>query len=315
MKTKIAVFIYLLTSFIRLFSQDTPQEIVLVGTMHEVPKIVKKSYKPMLRLAKKYNPEAIFMETPMPNDTKSWEYLKNGWSKSYQKFYKLSDSLKQHTTFNHTKFQRFSSKKYEDLQSHEIQYLINAYAYKRDNGNYGLMKYLLKQGMKGAKHPTRHKDGDLTYKLALIKNLKITNMDDQQTNKAYHEGWNACIKKGVKNGNNAINNQLNKKDYRSAMIPAIFRRLGSHTNKRKTLQRLHQLSAFEYVTQDTEGCKKGRTYWNERNSRIAKNIGKQVLASGKQRNIVFIGASHIIGIEKELKTHYPKLKIILMNEL
>ena len=48
--------------------------------------------------------------------------------------------------------------------------------------------------------------------------------------------------------------------------------------------------------------------------RIAKNIAVKVIESKKQKNIVIIGAAHVIGLEKELKENYPNLKVILMNE-
>lgn len=313
MKTKIIFIATFLLSIFILSAQNKQQEIVLIGTMHTVPKIVKKSYKPMLRFAKKYNPEAIYVESPMANDSISWNYLKSGWSKNYQNFYIISDSLRKSFVFNREKFAVLSNKNYKDLHKDEIDYLINSYGYKRDNGNYGLMKYLRKYGIKGSKIPTRHEDGDVTYKLALSGNLKVTNMDDQQTNSFYHKAWNKCGKEGTKNGNNSISSKLNKKQYKSAMLPAIFRGLSKHTNKRKTLERLHKMNSFSYVITDTEGCKEGRKYWNERNMRMAKNIATQTLASGKNRNVVLVGASHIIGLEKELKEKYPNFRVILMN--
>ena len=314
MKTQITLISILFLSIFNVLAQKQQQEILIVGTMHTVPKIVKKSYKPMLRFAKKYNPEAIYVESPMANDTISWEYLKEGWSKNYQQFYKLSDSLQKNFNFNQTKFNDLSTKKLQDLNADEIDYLILSYGYKRDNGNYELFSYLKKHGVKGAKKPTRHEDGDLTYKLAIHQNLKVNNMDDQQTNGFYHPAWTKCVKEGSKNGSNEIGSKINKQQYNAAKIPAIFRKLGKHTNKRKSLNALHKMSSFNYVTEDTEGCLEGRKYWNERNMRMAKNIASQVLESGKTRNIVIVGASHVIGLEKELKANYPNLKVILMNE-
>lgn len=314
MKTQITIIAVLFLSISVLSAQNKSQEILIIGTMHTVPKIVKKSYKPMFKFAKKYNPEAIYVESPMANDTKSWEYLKSGWSKNYQRFYKLSDSLKKSFNFNEQKYIQLSIKDFDKLTTEEINYLITASAYKRDNGNYELYQYLLKYGTKGPKKPTRHEDGDVTYKLALSKNLRVHNMDDQQTNKEYHTAWNKCAKEGTENGNNLINASLNKKQYNSAKLPAIFGNLGKHTNKRKILNRLHSMASFSYVTEETEGCIEGKKYWNERNERMAINIANQVLSSGKTKNLVVVGASHVIGLEKELKENYPNLKIILMNE-
>jgi hypothetical protein len=315
MKTQITFITLIILTIFTLSAQNKQQEILIVGTMHIVPKIVKKSYKPMLRFAKKYNPEAIYVESPMANDSISWEYLKNGWSKGYQKFYKLSDSLQKSFNFNELKFNTIISKGFKEMNSKDLDYLINSFIYKRDNGNYELYSYIKKYGVEGAKKPTRHEDGDLTYKLALAMNhKKVINMDDQQTNKEYHTGWSKCSKEGSNNGNNKANSKLYKKNYNSAILPAIFRKLGKHTNKRKSLQQLHDMASFSYVINDTEGCKEGRKYFDERNMRMVKNIAEQVLESGKTKNIVIVGAAHVIGFEKEFKEKYPNLKVILMNE-
>lgn len=315
MKTKIYATVTVLFLSIFSFGQEKQQEVILMGTMHTVPKIVKKSYKPMLRYAKKYNPQAIYVENPMANDSLSWEYLKNGWSKGYQKFYQTSDSLKKSFNFNETKFNKILAKSHAKMTQEELTYLINNFGYKRDIGNYSLYKYLKTHGIKGSKKPTRHENGDLTYKLALALGHKMVfNMDDQRTNGEYHLAWNQCTKEGRKNGNNAANNKLYKKDYNSAIIPAVFRGLGRHTNKRKSIERLHKMSSFSYVVKDTPGCKKGRKYWNERNERMAKNIATQIMASNNERNIVIVGAAHIVGLEKELKEKYPNLKVKLAYE-
>ena len=59
MKTQITSIVLFFLSVLTILSQKQPQEILLVGTMHVVPKIVNKSYQHMLRFAKKYNPETI----------------------------------------------------------------------------------------------------------------------------------------------------------------------------------------------------------------------------------------------------------------
>lgn len=315
MNTKITTIVAFVFFSIASFAQEKQQEVVLMGTMHTVPKIVKKSYQPMLRHAKRYNPQAIYVESPMANDSLSWEYLKKGWSKAYQKFYQLSDSLQKTFDFDPEQFNQILKKNHADMTQEDLTYLINSFAYQRNNGNYDYYSYIKKYGIHGANKPTRHEDGDLTYQLALQLNHKLLyNMDDQQTNGEYHKAWQKCAKEGQSNGNNVENKKLNKKSYNSAMIPAIFRGLGRHTNKRKSLNRLHTMSSFSYVVEDTPGCQEGRRYWNERNSRMADNIAKQVMESGNERNIVIVGAAHIIGLEEALKAKYPNLKVKLAYE-
>ena len=315
MKTQITFITVLFLSIFVLSAQNKQQEVLIIGTMHTVPKIVKNSYKPMLKFAKKYKPEAIYVEAPMANDSISWEYLKKGWSRGYRRFYKLSDSLQKHFNYNDSKFNSIINKNFKSMNDTDLDYLIKSFIYKRDNGNYELYSYIKKYGIKGSKKPTRHEDGDLTYKLALTMNhKKVNNIDDQQTNKEYHIAWDKCIKEGVSNGNNKANNKLNKKNYNQAILPALFRRLGKHTNKPKSLQQLHDMASFSYVVKDTEGCKEGRKYFDERNMRITKNIVTKVLQNGKQRNIVIIGAAHVVGLKKEFEEKYPNIKVILMND-
>ncbi|MGM1056729.1 MAG: DUF5694 domain-containing protein [Bacteroidota bacterium] len=311
---RILFFTFLLLSFsIKLGAQE--KEVLLIGTMHTVPKIVKKSYKPLLRRAIKYNPDAIYVESPRSNDDKSWEYLKDGWSKNYADFYSLSDSLKRNFDFDQMQFENQLSKKFDNLSNEDLDYIINSFGYLRDNANYEFYKYIKKYGVDGSKKATRHEDGDLTAKLALELRIKmLKSMDDQQTNQQYHDAWKKCAQEGRTNGDNAINKKLNKKDYNSAIIPALFRGLGMHVNKRKSLERLHQLASFTYVQNQTEGCSLGERFWDERNERMAKNIGEQIMNGSNKKNVVIVGASHIHGLEKELKENYPDLKVKLINE-
>ncbi len=283
--------------------------------MHQVPKIVKNSYRPLLKEAIKYNPEAIYIESPMPSDSISWDYLKSGWSDWYKNFYKLSDSLKLNFDYDEKKLNNLLEKDFEKLTESDLDFIINSFGYLRDNANYEFYNYLKKYGIKGSKSPTREEDGDLTSKLAIkigIKRLK--SIDDQQTNKEYHIAWKRCIKDGSENGDNRLNQKLNKKDYNNAIIPALFGNLGNHTNKRKSLERMHKINSCTYVENQTSNCTMAEKYWNERNKRIAQNIAFQINENSEVKNIVIIGAGHIIGIEKELKENFPEIKVILLNE-
>ncbi|MDR0660761.1 MAG: hypothetical protein LBG19_08170 [Prevotellaceae bacterium] len=92
MNKKIALLAALILPFLLFVQQQ--KEVLIVDTMHAVTRIVKNSYKPLLKRALGYQPEAIYVEYVMPDDVASWSYLKDGWNKGYREFYKLSDSLK-----------------------------------------------------------------------------------------------------------------------------------------------------------------------------------------------------------------------------
>jgi hypothetical protein len=258
MTTKITFMIVFLIGMLSNSQQKNQQEVYIIGTMHTVPKIVKRSYKPLLKNAIQYDPDAIYVESPRGNDSLSWNYLKNGWSKSYQEFYRLSDSIKKSFTPDINTFNTILQKEFNKLTNNDLYYLISTFTYNRDHANYEFYSYIKTHGVEGSKKPTRHEDGDLTFKLALQQGIKLlTSMDDQRTNKEYHDAWSQCSKEGQSNGNNTINRKLNKKSYNSSVLPAIFRGLGKHTNKRKSLERLHKMSSFTFVEVKTEGCSKG----------------------------------------------------------
>ena len=139
-------------------------------------------------------------------------------------------------------------------------------------------------------------------------------MDDQQTNSEYHNAWRKCAESGAQNGDNDLNRKLNKRDYNSAIIPAIFGNLGRHTNKLKSLDRKHLLNSFRYVQNTNLDCENATRYWDERNFRMAKNIAEQVTQKEHKKNIVIVGAGHVIGLKEAFEKKYPELKIKLMYE-
>lgn len=304
MKNIIIAIILILSQF--SFGQQ--KEILIIGTMHTVPKIVKNSYKPLLKYAKKYNPEAIYVERVRPSDTISLNYY-------YKRFLKKSDSLKGVFQLDTDRFEKLIVSDLKTLNKDDFDFMAKSFLVMRDKANYYYYKYLKKFGIEGSKKPLRNENGDLTSKLAISLNIKyIHSMDDQQTNKKYHIAWKNCVKIGTKNGDNLINKKLNNKDYNSSIIPGVFGRLGKHVNKTKSLNRLHLINSFRYVSNPSSSCLNGTKYWDERNYRMAKNIAEQVIKKPFLKSIVIVGTGHVIGIKQELEKKYPELKIKLMHE-
>jgi len=290
------------------FAQE--KEVMVIGTMHTVPKIAWKSYKPLYRIAKKYHPQAIYVERPMPEDSISWEYLKDGWSKGYQKFYQLSDSLKNTLKVDPLQFEMILGKPFESMSPEDLNYLIKAFTAKRDYANYYFYSFLLEYGIKGPKKATRNENGDLTSKLAISENIKVIySMDDQQSNEEYHEAWTACRKSTGSSGEYKIKNKMYRQDMRKSVIHVLFGGLGKYNNKVKASKRMHDLNSFRYASEETPGCKEGAYYWDQRNLRMAKNIGEQVLANDAQRSVVVVGAGHLYGLIEALKANYPEIKV------
>ncbi len=291
------------------YSFGQQKEILIIGTMHTVPKIVKNSYKPLLKYAKKYHPEAIYVERVRSTDTISLNYY-------YKSFLKKSNSLKSVFQLDNDRFKKLIVLNLENFNKEDFNFMAKSFLVMRDKANYYYYKYLKKFGAEGSKKPLRNENGDLTSKLAISLNIKyIYSMDDQQSNKEYHIAWKKCIKLGAKNGDNIINKKLNKKDYNSSIIPAILGRLGKHTNKPKSLNRKHLLNSFRYVSKSSSSCSNATKYWDERNVRMAQNIAEQVIEKPFFKNIVIVGAGHVIGIKQELEKKHPEIKIKLIYEL
>lgn len=306
MKNSLALLLLLLS--LKALSQTTQKEIFIIGTMHEVPKIVKNSYKPLLKTALKYKPDAVYVEYIRPEDSVSL----NNYSK---KFLKRSDSVK--LTFN-PDYQRFEQLLQEDLTTikpEDFKYMATCFLIKRDQANYSYYRYLSKYGIKGSPKPLREENSDLTAKLAIAMNMKyLFAMDDQRVNKEYAAAWRKCAQEGSTNGDNKINQKLNKKDDNSNIIPSIFGRLGKHINQKKSLETAHQLNSFSYVLNQTSGCALGTKYWNERNLNMARNIADQVIANTAVKNVVIVGSGHVIGITEALQKNYPDLVVRLISD-
>jgi len=301
-------FIYLsLVLILNLNIHAQQKEVLIVGTMHTVPKIVDKSYKPLLKYSMKYKPDAIYVEYVRPSDTISLVY-------DAPKFVEKSDSIKNIFVTNPERFKTLMNTDLNKMTNEDFKFISNTYLVKRDHANYSYFNYLIKYGIDGSLNPLRHENGDLTAKLAIALNMKyLYSMDDQQTNDLYHIAWKKCNQAGANNGDNEINQKLGKKQYKSALLPALTGRFGKHTNKLKSLNRLHLLSSFRYVQNSSTECDNATKYWDERNYRMAVNIAEQIKQGSNIKNIVFVGAAHVIGLEEVLKTQYPELKVKLMH--
>jgi len=284
------------------------KEVLIIGTMHTVPQLVKKSYKPMLKYSINYKPDAIYVEYVMPSDTVSIIY-------DAPKFVEKSDSIKSIFTADSERFNNLIDTDLNEFTQSDFEFMTTSYLVKRDNANYDYFSYLRKFGLDGSTEPLRHENGDLTAKLAIALNMKyLYSMDDQQTNEAYHLAWKNCNILGADNGDNEINQKLGKKQYRSAVVPALLGKFGRHTNKLKSLNRLHLMSSFRYVQQSNSVCDEATKYWDERNYRMAKNIAEQINQESNIKNIVLVGASHVIGIKEVLEQYYPEIRVKLMHE-
>ena len=121
MQKKIIVTLVAACMLQTAFAQD--KELLIIGTMHEVPGIVSHSYRPLLQYAKRYGPEAIFTEDIRPDDTLS---LKN----FTPRFLHLADSLSRVNIVDEERFQDLRTKQLSDMDSSDFAFLSDAYLQK-----------------------------------------------------------------------------------------------------------------------------------------------------------------------------------------
>lgn len=202
--------------------QHVSKELLIIGTMHEVPSIVSHSYRPLLKYAKNYQPEAIYTEDIRPNDTLS---LKN----FTPKFLSITDSLSRTETVDEERFQKLKKKRLSELNLDDFAFLAKTYLMKRDRANYSYYNYLKEYGMAGSKKPLRNENGDLIIPLAIAMGIsELIPVDDHQTEKEYQRAWSKSMKIIRETGDDAVFSQLYKLDSRKRFWPAIWGKLGKY---------------------------------------------------------------------------------------
>lgn len=288
------------------FGQE--KEVFIIGTMHTVPNLVKNSYRPLLKIARKYQPEAIYVESVRPEDTVSL-------NRKHKGFVAESDSLAQIFVQDDQRFAMLRNTDLDQFTSDDFEFMAKTYFVHKDNANYFYYDYLATYGLSGSEMPLRHEDSDLTSRLAIAMEMTfLYSMDDQQGYDEYHAAWEKCLEAGVDNGDNDLNNKISRKIFSGAVIPALFGRLGKHSNRKKSLNRYHLINSFRYVQNSTCDCDDGTTYWDERNGRMAQHIAEQIAAEPHVKNIVIVGAGHVVGIKEALEENYPELTVKVMYE-
>lgn len=294
---------------------NSSKEVLVLGAMHTVPKILKNSYKPLYKKALDYGSERIYVEKAMPNDSLSWAYLKDSYAPSIRKFYMLSDSMRAHYDFNPDQFNQTLDKDLNQMSKSDFAILIKGLAYLTDAPNYSFYKLIDKHGL-DFKRNFRHENQELTAKLAIALNhRKIFATDDQQTNGEFQQNWHKCDKQIKGTEYSKRKKKLSNKMTRRMILPALFGRFGIACNKWKYLEILNRLSGLFYSQGAFESCDLAIEYWRQRNMRIARNLGSQINNSDVSKSILIIGAAHLVGVKEELQKQFPEIKVITLNEL
>jgi hypothetical protein len=306
-KNAITLLFILFIAFAK--AQSEKQEVFIIGTMHDVPKIVKHSYKPLLKLAKKYLPDAIYVERQRADDSLS---LAN-YESSY--FLPLGDSIARTFKNNPERTTLLRKMSVFDMSQDDFKYLTHYFAVNRDKANYVYYRYLLKFGVEGSKSPLRNENYDLTAPLAIAMDMNtIYAMDFQHETQLYTKLSNECYAQSQKDGQLAILIKHNKRDYRKHLLPGLFGNLGVYSNRIKTATRYQYTNRFEFRETPCIPCEEGAKVWDRRNAGMARNIGEQVIDNGHQKAVVVVGAGHLLGLKAELEKQFPQLKIRIIDQ-
>ena len=286
------------------------QEVLIIGTMHDVPKVVKHSYKPLLRKARRYNPDAIYVERQRPEDTLSLANYESRW------FLPKGDTLRQTFVEDCRRIERLKATSVKAMSTDDFAYLRDYYMVNRDKANWYYYAYLAKYGLKGSKQPLRNENSDLTSRLAIHQDMNfIYAMDHQHETQTYTRLWNDCVAESKKDREVEVLRKLNKKSYNKAIIPAAFGGLSRYTNRVKTIEMYQLINRATFRKTDCEPCLAAGAVWDRRNAGMAANIGSQMLEYGHQKAVVIVGAGHVLGIRDELKKQFPALKVMIMEDL
>lgn len=302
------LFIFLFSAFAKAQIKQQ-QEVFIIGTMHRVPKIVKNAYRPLLKIAKQYEPDAIYAEYVPTSDSLSLAYDEGDF------FVPLADSIARIFNNDKQRTAQLLGTKVDKMSKDDYGYLKNYFATQRDMANWNYYRYLERYGSKGSKRPTRHENGDLTAKLAIAMDMqRIYSMDYQREAPEYSKLWRACIEESKKDGEVVKLVKHNKKDYRKHIIPGALGKLGVYSNRVKTIQRYEVANRFEFRDTPCESCLEAGKVWDRRNAGMAKNIGKQVIDNQQKKAIVIVGAGHVLGIKKELEKQFPEIRVRIIDE-
>lgn len=270
---------------------QTPKEVLIIGTIHTVYDEQNDVYGPLFQIAREYAPQMIFVEFPPPYDEKNWQVFDNSsfWNFLYA-FKKESDSLRNSFSYDELKLNRLTAKDFTSLTRSELDTIIVSYTYLRDYSSAGLYKHLRDYGAgRSVPEPYQNENDNLSYPLALSLGLeRIYGIDDQKYTAKYLEKLNFISAETLGNYLQQVPYTLQDND-------------PCRVNSTASLEFYHHINTAGFVEPQNKVSKQTRKYWELRNREIARNFIGYYNAHPSTKAVIIIGAAHAIGIKEQIE--------------
>ena len=302
------LFTILLLLNVNLSAQEQ-QEILIVGDMHQLPGIVKRAYKPMVKKILKYQPELIMAEYSKKGDTAAM----GEWNSKFKEAY-----LKQQKSYqlNETEISRLKELPNTKLDSLQYRKLQAYYLSIGDQANHRMYRYFSRHGATAKFKPYGNQNPDLTFQLMRKLNIKaIYGVDSHKGYQGYWPAWQRALKAGTEEGRKTFKKVM-RKDSWGNIFAGMSWSLGRYTNKPETLDTYYRINSLRFEGFSGDDYDLQMKKWDDRNVNMAKNI-LEVLKNNSEvkRSVLIVGAGHAKAVSQELKRLDPNIKVIMYHDL
>ncbi|WP_282042918.1 DUF5694 domain-containing protein [Winogradskyella flava] len=289
-------------------STQAQQEILIVGDMHQLPGIVKRAYKPMVKKILKYEPQLIMGEYAKAGDTAAM----GEWNSRFKEAYlKAKDSI----FFNEEEIRTLITTPNRSLDSLDFKKLQAYYLSMGDQANNRMYRYFARHGATEKFKPYGNQNPDLTFQLMRQLNLKIIHgVDSHKGYAGYWPAWQRALKTGTKEGQKAFKKAL-RQDKWGNIFAGVSGSLGRYMNKPETLDAYYRINSLRYSGFSGEDYELQMKKWDNRNVAMAKNILEVLKNNDVKRSVLIVGSGHAKAVSEELKQLDPNLKVIMYHSI
>ena len=314
MKHLINIIAIVLISF-SLFGQTSEtkkaQELLIIGDIHQAPKGAENAYGPILEVLLDYSPQIILGEYTVVGDTTAF----GSWHSDFKsKYLKMSSSYKLKKSY----IKRLKRTPNQNLSAKDFEALADYYLSIGDMANNWMYGFFKKYGSHAPFQHRGDQNTDLTFELMRkLGHKKIYGIDNHAGYSGYWPLWQACRNGGSKETQSSFTALLERLDVAEMKLLETEDKenIVALTNEPTILNEYYRINALRYTGFTGTSCDEQRKKWDNRNTLIAENILNVLSNTKKQKNVLIVGAGHVMAVQSELKKLNPDLKIIMYHEL